>query len=121
MTRAGDALGTPLMAHRGCLMAETAIPEMVRQRDEEEGIGDGPTARARTTRMYLKPVAATPGLQIGLHDTIFYNSIHRFDDNVSVNPHVLGAHSQRARPDAWRASTTAMTRTPRRRTASSPR
>ncbi|MBW8706896.1 hypothetical protein MBT84_45430 [Streptomyces sp. MBT84] len=46
-------------------MAETAIPEMVRQRGEEEGIGDGPTARARTTRMYLKPVAATPGLQIG--------------------------------------------------------
>jgi len=65
--------------------------EMVRQRGEEEGIGDGLAARARITRSYLDPVAKTPGLEIRLHDTILYNSIYRIDEDVLVNPHVLGA------------------------------
>jgi hypothetical protein len=65
--------------------------ETVRQRGEEEGIGDGLAARARITRSYLQPVSKTPGLEIRLHDTILYNSIYRFDDDVLVNPHVLGA------------------------------
>ncbi|MEU8830801.1 XRE family transcriptional regulator [Streptomyces sp900116325] len=64
---------------------------MLRQRGEEEGIGDDLAARARITGRYLKPVATTPGIEVRLHDTILYNSIYRFDDDVLVNPHVLGA------------------------------
>lgn len=65
--------------------------EMVHQRGEEEGIGDDLAARARITRRYLEPATTTPGVEIRLHDTILYNSIYRFDDDVLVNPHVLGA------------------------------
>ncbi|MFD4627718.1 XRE family transcriptional regulator [Streptomyces sp. NPDC058475] len=65
--------------------------QMIRQRGEEEGIGDDLAAHARMTRRYLEPAAKTPGVEIRLHDTILYNSIYRFDDDVLVNPHVLGA------------------------------
>ncbi|MGW7050804.1 XRE family transcriptional regulator [Streptomyces sp. NPDC054887] len=65
--------------------------EMVHQRGEEEGIGNDLAARARITRRYLDPVITTPGIEVRKHDTILYNSIYRFDDDVLVNPHVLGA------------------------------
>lgn len=65
--------------------------EMIRQRGEEEGIGDNLASRARITYHYLQPIASTPGVDVRLHDTILYNSIYRFDDDVLVNPHVLGA------------------------------
>ncbi|WP_394430443.1 XRE family transcriptional regulator [Streptomyces sp. SGAir0957] len=64
---------------------------MIKQRGEEEGIGDGLAARARITRQYLEPAINVPGVEVRLHDTILYNSIYRFDDDVLVNPHVLGA------------------------------
>lgn len=65
--------------------------EMVLRRGEEEGIGDNLASRARITHSYLKSAARTPGLEVRLHGTILYNSIYRFDDDVLVNPHVLGA------------------------------
>ncbi|RFU82772.1 XRE family transcriptional regulator [Streptomyces triticagri] len=65
--------------------------EMIHQRGVEEGIGDDLAARARITRRYLEPAADVPGVEVRLHDTILYNSIYRFDDDVLVNPHVLGA------------------------------
>ncbi|MER7171742.1 XRE family transcriptional regulator [Streptomyces mesophilus] len=65
--------------------------EMVRQRGEEEGIGSDLAARARITRRYLEPALGMPGVELRLHDTILYNSIYRFDEDVLVNPHVLGA------------------------------
>ncbi|MFF3558520.1 XRE family transcriptional regulator [Streptomyces sp. NPDC002574] len=65
--------------------------DAVRQRGEEEGIGGDLAARARITRRYLEPTMATPGVEVRSHDTILYNSIYRFDDDILVNPHVLGA------------------------------
>ncbi|MDF9817219.1 XRE family transcriptional regulator [Streptomyces sp. SPB162] len=65
--------------------------EMILRRGEEEGIGDNLASRARITRSYLRSAVGTPGLEVRLHDTILYNSIYRFDDDVLVNPHVLGA------------------------------
>ncbi|MFF2786747.1 DUF5919 domain-containing protein [Streptomyces sp. NPDC058049] len=65
--------------------------EVLRQRGEEEGIGADLAARARMTRRYLEPAMATPGVEVRLHETILYNSLYRFDDDVLVNPHVLGA------------------------------
>lgn len=44
-----------------------------------------------TYERYLEPAVGTPGVEIRLHDTILYNSIYRFGDDVLVNPHVLGA------------------------------
>lgn len=65
--------------------------EVIRQRGEEEGIGADLAARSRMTRRYLEPAMTTPGVEVRLHETILYNSIYRFDDDVLVNPHVLGA------------------------------
>ncbi|MGP3688566.1 helix-turn-helix domain-containing protein [Streptomyces sp. IBSNAI002] len=65
--------------------------EVIRQRGEEEGIGADLAARSRMTRRYLDAATATPGVEVRLHETILYNSIYRFDDDVLVNPHVLGA------------------------------
>lgn len=63
----------------------------VAQRGDEEGIGDDLAARARLSRKYLRAATKAPGVELRLHDTILYNSIYRFDDDVLVNPHVLGA------------------------------
>ncbi|MFB7288342.1 XRE family transcriptional regulator [Actinacidiphila glaucinigra] len=65
--------------------------EAVGQRGDEEGIGGDLAARARITRRYLEPTMATTGVEVRSHDTILCNSIYRFDDDVLVNPHVLGA------------------------------
>lgn len=63
----------------------------VRQRGDEEGIGGDLAARARISHRYLEPALGTPGVELRLHDTILYNSIYRFDNDMLVNPHVLGA------------------------------
>ncbi len=65
--------------------------DVLRQRGEEEGIGADLAARARMTRRYLEPAMVTPGVEVRLHETILYNSLYRFDEDVLVNPHVLGA------------------------------
>ncbi|MBW1598998.1 helix-turn-helix domain-containing protein [Streptomyces sp. JJ38] len=65
--------------------------EMVRQRGDEEGIGDALAARAKISHHYMAAALGTPGVELRLHDTILYNSIYRFDDELLVNPHVLGA------------------------------
>ncbi|QMU75515.1 transposase family protein [Streptacidiphilus sp. PB12-B1b] len=65
--------------------------EAIRHRGEEEGIGDDLAARARLSLKYLRPATRTPGVEVRLHDTILYNSVYRFDDDVLVNPHVFGA------------------------------
>ncbi|CAL9535649.1 hypothetical protein SUDANB106_04147 [Streptomyces sp. enrichment culture] len=65
--------------------------DMVRQRGEEEGIGDNLAARAKMSHHYMTPATSTPGVELRLHDTILYNSIYRFDEDMLVNPHVLGA------------------------------
>ena len=71
--------------------------EMVRQRGEEEGIGNDLAARARITRRYLEPATKTPGVELRLHDTILYNSIYRFDDEMLVNTHVYGVPAAQRR------------------------
>lgn len=65
--------------------------EALRQRGEEEGIGDDLAARARLSMKYLLPATRTPGVELRQHSTILYNSIYRFDDDLLVNPHVFGA------------------------------
>ncbi|WP_234325596.1 hypothetical protein [Streptomyces sp. NRRL S-146] len=70
-------------------VVEVDVPAM--QADQRIGIGGDLAARARITRRYLEPAMTTPGVAVRLHDTILYNSVYRFDDDVLVNPHALGA------------------------------
>jgi hypothetical protein len=35
-------------------------------------------------------LAAEPGVELRLHDTILYNSIYRADDDLLINAHVYG-------------------------------
>ena len=63
----------------------------VRQRGQEEGIAGGLAARIRTSIQYLAATQRSSGIEIRLHQTVLYNSIYRFDDDLLVNTHVHGA------------------------------
>jgi transcriptional regulator with XRE-family HTH domain len=65
--------------------------EVVRERADEEGIGEGLAARIRTSLRYLKDMPTVPGIEVRLHETNLYNSLYRFDDDLLVNMHVYGA------------------------------
>ncbi|HEY3004696.1 MAG TPA: DUF5919 domain-containing protein [Kribbellaceae bacterium] len=64
--------------------------DAVANRGAEEGIGDGLAARIRTSIRYLNGVHEVPGVDVRLHDTILYNSLYRFDDDLLVNLHAYG-------------------------------
>ena len=65
--------------------------ETVAWRGEEEGIGDNLAARIRLSLTYMAPAIGTPGIDLRQHDTVLYNSIYRFDDEMLVNTHVVGS------------------------------
>lgn len=77
-TRVRLALGAP-----GC--------ESVRQRGQDEGIGDGMAARIHMSLGYLRPAIQAAGVELRMHSTILYNSIYRFDDDMLVNTHTYAA------------------------------
>lgn len=64
--------------------------EVVHQRCDEEGIGDGLAARIRLSMRYLGDLLDVPGVEMRQHRTILYNSLFRFDEDLLVNTHVLG-------------------------------
>lgn len=64
---------------------------VVSDRGEEEGLGDGLAARIRTSLRYLGRAYEAPGVEVRLHDSILYNSLYRFDDDLLVNMHVYGS------------------------------
>jgi hypothetical protein len=68
----------------------------VRTRGEEEGVGAGLAARIRYALAWHRPIFESPGLSIGLHSTVLYNSILRFDDQMLVNPHIYSVPAFRA-------------------------
>ena len=65
--------------------------ETVAARGVEEGIGENLAARIRLSLTYMQPIVGTPGLEIRQHDTVLYNSLYRFDDELLVNLHVAGS------------------------------
>lgn len=65
--------------------------QVVSDRGDEEGIGEGMAARIHTSLRYLGPVHEVSGVEVRLHDRILYNSLFRFDDDLLVNMHVYGA------------------------------
>ncbi|WP_203715517.1 XRE family transcriptional regulator [Asanoa siamensis] len=60
------------------------------RRGNEEGIGDGMSARIRTALVGFRPLIDEPGAWIRFHDTVLYNSIFRADEELLVNTHVYG-------------------------------
>lgn len=65
--------------------------ETVAWRGNEEGIGENLAARIRLSLKYMAPVLGVAGIEIRQHDTVLYNSIYRFDDEMLVNTHVVGS------------------------------
>jgi hypothetical protein len=60
-------------------------------RGQEEEVGDAMAAKIRNVlRVYFKPYAGYPGINIRLHRTTLYNSIYWFDDHMLVNTHAYG-------------------------------
>ena len=61
-------------------------------RGEEEGIGELMAARCSLTWNYLTPLLhGVPGIEARKHGSTLYASLFRFDDQLLVNPHALGA------------------------------
>jgi hypothetical protein len=61
------------------------------QRSIDEGIGSHTiSAKIDHALAYFRQVADTDGIEIRTHETVLYNSIYRFDDQMIVNPHVYG-------------------------------
>lgn len=76
---------------QGRLLYGSPSSTTVAARGEEEGIGDYLAARIGLSLNYMAPVLATPGIEVRLHESVLYNSIYRFDDEMLVNTHVAGS------------------------------
>jgi hypothetical protein len=68
----------------------------VRARGDEEGVGAGLAARINYALAWHRPIFGSPNVSIGLHSTVLYNSILRFDDQMLVNPHIYSIPAFRA-------------------------
>jgi hypothetical protein len=68
----------------------------VRERGQEEGIGDAMASKIRNVLVLYRPVADVPGIEVRLHSTPLYNSVFRFDDEMLVNSHVYGVPAAHA-------------------------
>lgn len=64
--------------------------DAIRQRGQEEGIGDGLRGRVQLQLSYLGALAGSPGIELRLHGTTLYTSMFRFDDELLVNLHTYG-------------------------------
>lgn len=61
------------------------------QRSTDERIGPHTiSAKIDHVLAHFAPLMNTAGIEIRLHETVLYNSIYRFDDEMIVNPHVYG-------------------------------
>jgi transcriptional regulator with XRE-family HTH domain len=72
------------------LLYGDAESDAVTVRAEEEGIGDGLTARIRLALRYMAEAFDAPGVSVRLHGTTLYNSLYRYDDDLLVNTHAYG-------------------------------
>ena len=65
--------------------------ETVAWRGREEGINEHLAARVRLSLTYMQPLIGVAGIEVRQHETVLYNSIYRFDDEMLVNTHVVGS------------------------------
>jgi hypothetical protein len=71
------------------LLGDPESPQ-VKQRGRDEGIGDSMPAKIRNTLAFYEPMRGHYTAAVMFHDTILYNSIYRFDDEMLVNTHLFG-------------------------------
>jgi hypothetical protein len=65
-------------------------------RGQEEGISDAMAAKVRNALIHYRPLLKSENVEVGLHQTVLYNSIYRADGQLLVNQHAYGipaAHS----------------------------
>jgi hypothetical protein len=62
----------------------------VRQRGEEEGIGDAIVSKIKNTVHNYRSLIGAPNTEFRLHATTLYNSIYRADDEILANTHIDG-------------------------------
>jgi hypothetical protein len=62
----------------------------VAQRGADEGIGDSMAGKIRNTLAFYEPMRGHYTAGVMFHDTVLYNSIYRFDDEMLVNTHLYG-------------------------------
>jgi hypothetical protein len=61
------------------------------QRSLDEGIGRNTiSAKIDHALAHFQPIGDLRGIEVRTHETVLYNSIYRFDDEMLVNPHVYG-------------------------------
>jgi transcriptional regulator with XRE-family HTH domain len=68
----------------------------VAQRGIDEGLGDSMAERIRSTLVLFQSLTKLDGVEVRLHRTTLYNSIYRADDELLVNPHILGVPAPNA-------------------------
>lgn len=76
---------------RGRFLYGDPASKTVGRRGEEEGIGAHLPARINLSLAYMRPTLKVPGLELRLHDSVLYNSIYRFDNEMLVNTHIAGS------------------------------
>ncbi|WP_203839232.1 DUF5919 domain-containing protein [Winogradskya humida] len=63
----------------------------VKQRSEDEGIGrETISAKIDQADAFFRPLQETKNIEIRHHETVLYNSLYRFDDEMIANPHIFG-------------------------------
>jgi hypothetical protein len=62
------------------------------ERDSLERLGGTLPARILMTLAQLEDLRGLAGVEIRFHDVHLYQAIYRFDDEMIVTPHLLGAH-----------------------------
>ncbi|NYE50188.1 lambda repressor-like predicted transcriptional regulator [Spinactinospora alkalitolerans] len=72
------------------LLGDPNSPQ-VKQRGEEEGIGDAMAAKIRNALVLYRPLLGVEGIELRLHQTVLYNSMYRADDQLFINQHVYSA------------------------------
>jgi hypothetical protein len=61
-------------------------------RGREERLFDGIPGRIKMALAYYRPLLNIAGIEFRQHETVLYNSIFRYDDQMLVNQHIYGAY-----------------------------
>jgi hypothetical protein len=70
--------------------------QVVRDRGDDEGMGDAMGVEIRNALALYRPLRGVPGAEFRFHRTVLYNWIYRADDQVLVNTHVYGVPAAQA-------------------------
>jgi hypothetical protein len=64
--------------------------DQVATRGADEGIGSAMSSKVRNVLTYYEDLRDVENVAVYFHNTILYNSIYRFDDEMLVNTHLYG-------------------------------